>query len=149
MKTTVEMKMSGVAQHHARTDIAVRDVATIIDEPVARGGTNLGLTPTETLLSALVGCTNVITQRIAHRDGVKIGTMTIDATAKFDRRGAAMEEEVEVPFTSIALTITLATDATPAQMAVIQTDLGRYCPIAKVLRNAGTVIDETWNVNAL
>jgi len=149
MKTTVDMKMSGKVHHHARTDVTVRDVVAIIDEPVARGGTNLGLTPTETLVSALIGCTNVITQRIAHRDGVKIGTMAIDALAKLDRRGAAMEAEIDVPFPSIALTITLTTDATPAQMEVIKTDLARFCPIAKVLRASGTEIAETWTVSAL
>ena len=148
-KTTVEFKMSGTAVHHARTDIAVRDLTTVIDEPAVRGGTNAGITPTETLVSSLVGCTNVITQRIAHRDGVHIAAMTINAVCKLDRRGAAMEEEIEVPFQNIALTIDIVTDATPAQMELIQTDLGRFCPIAKVLRAAGTQIEETWNVRAL
>lgn len=147
-KTTVEFKMTGTAVHHARTDIAVRDLTAIIDEPAARGGTNAGITPTETLVSALVGCTNVITQRIAHRDGVHISEMTIHAVCRLDRRGAAMEQEIEVPFEHIALTIDIATDASPAQMAVIQADLARFCPIAKALRAGGTQIDETWNVRA-
>ncbi|HSF64688.1 MAG TPA: OsmC family protein [Paracoccaceae bacterium] len=148
-KTTIELRMTGTAVHHARTDLVVRDLTAIIDEPVARGGTNAGITPTETLLSSLVGCTNVITQRIARRDGVQIADMTIGAVCKLDRRGAAMEEEIEVPFQTITLTIDIATDATDAQMAVIKTDLGRFCPIAKVLRAAGTQIEETWNVRAL
>lgn len=148
-KTTVDMRVSGTVVHHARTDIAVRDLTMIIDEPAARGGTNMGITPTETLVSALVGCTNVITQRIAHRDGVHIGAMTVNAHAKLDRRGAAMEEEIGIPFPSIALTIDLATDATPAQLDLIKTDLARFCPIAKVLRAAGTVIDETWTTRPL
>jgi len=147
-KTTVEFKMTGTAVHHARTDIVVRDVAMIVDEPAARGGTNAGPTPTETLVASLVGCTNVITQRIAHRDGVHVFEMTIGAVCKLDRRGAAMEEEIDVPFQTIALTIDIATDATEAQMDVIKTDLGRFCPIAKALRAAGTQIEETWNVRA-
>jgi putative redox protein len=148
-KTLIEMRMSGTAVTHARTDIAVRDVHAIIDEPAARGGTNLGLTPTETLVSALVGCTNVISQRLAHRDGVTFGAMTIAVQGEFDRRGAALEAEVDTPFTRIALTIEVATDATPEQLDRIKTDLGRYCPIAKVIRAAGTVIDETWIARAL
>ncbi|MDP2087556.1 MAG: OsmC family protein [Gemmobacter sp.] len=148
-KTTVDMKLAGTVVHHARIDIAVRDLTMIVDEPAARGGTNAGITPTETMVSALVGCTNVISQRIAHRDGVHFGAMTINAHAKFDRRGAALEEEIETPFTTIALEIDVATDATEAQMEVIKTDLARFCPIAKVLRAAGTVIEETWNVRPL
>jgi len=143
-KTTVDMQMTGTAVSHARTDIAVRDITGIVDEPAARGGTNMGLTPTETLVAALVGCTNVISQRLAHREGVTFGEMMIDAKAKFDRRGASLEEEVEVPFVSIALDIRVPTDATPEQLDAIKADLGKYCPIAKVIRNAGTEITETW-----
>jgi putative redox protein len=148
-KTLIEMRMTGTAVTHARTDISVRDVSAIIDEPAARGGTNLGLTPTETLVSALIGCTNVISQRLAHRDGVTFGPMTITAKGEFDRRGAALEAEIDVPFTHIALLIDVATDATPEQLDLIKTDLGRYCPIAKVIRAAGTVIDETWTARPL
>lgn len=148
-KTTIEFRMTGTAAHHARTDIVMRDVSMIVDEPAVRGGTNAGPTPTETLVASLVGCTNVITQRIAHRDGVHIAELTIGATCRLDRRGAAMEEEIEVPFQSIALNIDIATDANEAQMEVIKTDLGRFCPIAKVLRAAGTQIDETWNIRAV
>jgi len=143
-KTHVEMKMTGTAVSHARTDIAARDVTGIVDEPEARGGTNKGLTPTETLISALVGCTNVISQRLAHRDGVTFGEMTIDAKASFDRRGASLEAEIDVPFPTIALDIRVKTDATPDQLEVIKADLGRYCPIAKVIRAAGSEITETW-----
>lgn len=149
LKTLIDMKMTGTAASHARTDIAVRDVQAIIDEPTARGGTNLGLTPTETLISALVGCTNVISQRLAHRDGVKFGDMTIDAQASFDRRGAGLEAEIDVPFPTIALDIRVQTDATPEQLDRIKTDLARYCPIAKVIRAAGTEITETWTAQPL
>jgi putative redox protein len=148
-KTLIEMRMSGTVVSHARTDISVRDVHAIIDEPAARGGTNLGLTPTETLVSSLIGCTNVVSQRIAHREGVTFGAMTITARGEFDRRGAALEAEVDVPFTRIALDIEVATDATPAQLDHIAAELGRFCPIAKVIRAAGTVIDETWTARPL
>lgn len=143
-KTTVDMQMTGNAVSHARTDIAVRDITGIIDEPAARGGTNMGLTPTETLVAALVGCTNVISQRLAHREGVRFGEMKIDAKARFDRRGASLEEEVEVPFPLIDLRIEVQTDATPEQLETIKTDLGKFCPIAKVIRAAGSEITETW-----
>lgn len=148
-KTLIDIRMSGNAVSHARTDISARDVTAIIDEPAVRGGTNLGLTPTETLVSSLIGCTNVVSQRLAHRDGVTFGEMTITAKGDFDRRGAALEAEVDVPFPRIALTIDVATDASPEQLDRIAADLARYCPIAKVIRAAGTVIDETWTARPL
>lgn len=149
MKAITEMKMSGKARSHARTDIGVRDVEAIIDEPEARGGTNKGLTPTETQIAALVGCTNVITQRLAHRDGVEIGDLQIEALTKFDRRGASLEEEIDLPFPEVTLEITLATDASEAQLEKIKSDLGRYCPIAKMMRAAGTTITENWTARPL
>ncbi len=146
-KLHVDLKMTANAVHHARTDITIRDLNTIIDEPEARGGTNVGPTPTEMLMSSLIGCTNVVSQRIAHRDGVHFAAMTIALHAKFDRRGAAMDEEIDLPFPVIMMTIDVTTDATPEQMDLIKTDLGRFCPVAKMMRAAGTVIEETWNVH--
>lgn len=146
-KLNVDIKMTGTAATHARLDLAVRDLTSIIDEPEARGGTNTGLTPTETMLASLMGCTNVVSQRIAHRDGVHFAALKVAAHARFDRRGAAMEEEIDLPFPLITVVIDVHTDATPAQMEVIKTDLGRFCPIAKMMRAAGTVIEETWNVH--
>lgn len=149
IKPISPMAMTGSVKSHARTDIAVRDLATIIDEPEARGGTNKGLTPTEMQLAALVGCTNVITQRIAHEMGVTLGAMEIDAKADFDRRGAMLAEEIEVPFPDITLTIDLETDASPDQIERIKADLGRFCPIAKVLRGSGSRIEEIWTARPL
>ena len=66
----VHMKLDGSSKSHSRADIIVRDVESVIDEPIARGGTNLGLSPTETLVSSLLGCTNVITHRIIGKNGI-------------------------------------------------------------------------------
>ena len=59
----VKMRVKGSSKSHSRADIISRDVESVIDEPEVRGGTNLGLTPTETLLASLIGCSNVITHR--------------------------------------------------------------------------------------
>jgi len=148
-KTVVDMLMQAKAISHARTDISVRDVSSTIDEPEARGGTNQGLTPTETMIASLVGCTNVITQRIAHQKGVTIGSMNVDAHAKFDRRGVSLEEEIDVPFPEVTLTIDIQSDASAGQLEEIKRDLQKFCPIAKVVRGAGTQIHEQWNASPL
>lgn len=148
-KTTVEMKLAAVAETHARTKVTVRDVEGVIDEPEVRGGTNQGLTPTETLMSSLIGCTNVITQRIAHHMGVEISAMDIKLSSQFDRRGVMLEEEVEQPFFDLVMDIDITTDATDEQMTKIKTDLAKFCPIAKVIRGYGATITEHWNVSRL
>ena len=48
-KITVTQRIHGNCPTHSRTEIAVRDVKTTIDEPTEREGTNMGPTPTITI----------------------------------------------------------------------------------------------------
>jgi len=72
--------------------------------------------------------------------------MSIDAESTFDRRGTQLLEEIEVPFQKIRLVINVATNATEAEVEKVKTDLHRFCPVSKVIRNSGTQIEEVWNV---
>lgn len=143
-KTTVKMNLSAVGETHARSKISVRDVTGTIDEPLERDGTNQGLTPTETLMASLIGCTNVISKRIAHHAGFEMGEMNVVLTADFDRRGTMLMDEVEQPFTNIVMDISVRTNGTPEQMEAMKTDLAKFCPIAKVIRAGGVTITENW-----
>ena len=98
MKTVVTYRAKAECPTHARTEIPVRDLNVVIDEPTERGGTNLGPTPTETAMTALIACTNVIGHKNAKRLGIDLGEISIDADCKFDRRGVLMEEEIDIPF---------------------------------------------------
>ena len=145
-KTVVHIKLEGHAASHARTDISVRDLKVVIDEPEARGGTNQGPSPTETLMAALIGCTNVITHKIAHKHGIEIKSLDVRVETQFDRRGVSLEEEIAVPFPEIKLIVDLTTDASPEAVEMVKTELAKFCPVSKVLRQSGTVITEEWNV---
>ena len=141
----VKMKVEGSSKSHSRADIMSRDVESVIDEPEARGGTNLGLTPTETLLASLIGCSNVITHRIAEKEGVNIENLEITADAKFNKSGASIIQEIEVPFPEIILNIDMKSNANEDQFNKIKGQLKMYCPISKVITNSGTIIIENWN----
>jgi len=145
-KTVVTQRIHGDCPTHARTEISTRDVRAIIDEPKERDGTNMAPTPTETLVGALIACTNVISHKCAHKHGVKFSSMSIDAEASFDRRGTQLLEEIEVPFPRIRLMINVVTDASDTDVEKVKSDLHRFCPVSKVIRNAGTEIEEVWNV---
>src|SRR5467141_4481739 len=95
-KTTVTQRIHGNCPTHSRTEISVRDVKVVIDEPKEREGTNMGPTPTETMVAALIACTNVITHKCAKKHGVELKAMTIDAESTLDRRGTQLLEEIEV-----------------------------------------------------
>ena len=140
----VHMKLDGSSKSHSRTDIITRDVESVIDEPIARGGTNLGLSPTETLVSSLIGCTNVITHRIMEKMGFTINSMDIKSKTMFNRDGVGLIQEVDVPFPEITLDINISTNASQNDLEEVKKQLAMYCPIAKVIRNAGTIINENW-----
>src|SRR5688500_20262626 len=53
-KTVVTQRLQGRCTSHSRTDVTVRDRSMVIDEPLERGGTNHGFTPTETLMASLI-----------------------------------------------------------------------------------------------
>jgi len=148
-KTLVTLRLHGDCQTHSRTEIATRDVRTTVDEPKERNGTNLAPSPTETLVASLIACTNVISHKCAHALGVEFKSMSIDAEATFDRRGTQLLEEIEVPFSKIRLVITVETDANDSDLERVKSDLKRFCPISKVIRNSGTRIDEVWQVKRI
>lgn len=145
-KTLVNIDLEGHSESHTLTRVRIRHHEMTIDEPVPGGGTDLAPTPLGTLLASLIGCTNVILHKIAARDGVPITDMDVTIRATLDRRGTTLQEEVAVPFPDIALGIRFATTALPEQVARLRADLGRFCPVAKILRQAGTRIEESWNV---
>ena len=142
----IKMKVEGSVKSHARTDILARDVESVIDEPNVRGGTNLGLTPTETLMASLIGCTNVISNRIAERLKVKINKMDINLEATFNKDGVSLSKEVEVPFPEINLNIKIDTNASKEQLETIKKELKMYCPISKVITNSGSKINDIWEM---
>lgn len=146
-KTLVTQKLEGRCTSHSRTDVTVRDRAVVIDEPLERGGSNQGLTPTETMMASLVGCTNVITHKVAAKNGVTIKSMHVRLEAQFDRRGVTLQEEIDVPFPSATLTIDLETEADAAAVERVKRELAMFCPVSKVFRAAGVDLKEVWNVS--
>ena len=146
IENVINMKVEGSSKSHARTDILTRDVESVIDEPTIRGGTNLGLTPTETLMASLIGCTNVITHRIADQLGVKIKKLDVNVNSKFNKDGVSLLKEIEVPFPILEMNIKIASNASEIQLETIKKQLKMFCPISKVISNSGTKIIDNWEV---
>ena len=95
---------------------------------------------------SLVGMEIDMAREVADKMGVEIANMDIEISYDFAFLGARIIEEVALPFPEIRMTINLSTDATTEQLDQIKKDLARFCPVAKMIRNAGCNIVETWNV---
>ena len=144
-KTTVKLRAEAACSSHSLANISIRDIAFAIDEPVERGGTNLGPTPTDAALAALIGCTNVIGHKCAAKLQIDIGHLDISASCDFDRRGVTLTEEIDVPFKKIHLKIQMSNVVSEQNLQRLQSEITKYCPLAKLFRQAGTIIEEEWH----
>ena len=144
-KTTVKLRAEAACPSHSLANISIRDIAFAIDEPVERGGTNLGPTPTDAALAALIGCTNVIGHKCAAKLQIDIGHLDISAICDFDRRGVTLTEEIDVPFKKIHLKIQTGNVVSEQDLQRLQNEIAKYCPLAKLFRQAGTIIEEEWH----
>ena len=144
MKTVVTYRAKAACPTHARTETSIRNLNVVIDEPEERGGTNMGPTPTEAALTALISCTNVIGHKNAHRLDIDLGTVSIDADCKFDRRGVLMQEEIDLPFPEITLTVNCQTSASQEDLNQVGEETAKYCAIAKLFEAAGTDLTVNW-----
>ena len=143
-KTSMTIKLTGQGTSHSRSAVEVDGNTVVIDEPVARGGTNEGPSPTATAYASLIGCTNVIGNKCADKLGVEIGHLTFAMEVDFDRRGVLLMEEVDVPFTAIRLDVTASGPCSEADLQRVAEETEKYCPISKLFEKAGTDVAVTW-----
>ena len=144
VKTTVKLRAEAKCPSHSLAQVAVRDLTFAIDEPTERGGTNLGPTPTDTALGALVGCTNVIAHKCASHLQIDIGHLDISIACDFDRRGVTLMEEIDVPFQAIQLKVVTSNVVSEADLQRLAHEVSKYCPLSKLFKQAGTLIEEEW-----
>jgi uncharacterized OsmC-like protein len=146
LDTVNRLEVSARCPDAARSEISVRHLRFWVDEPVHRGGTDAAPTPMEMQLGALLANINLILNRMARREQAAVRELTLHAVAEFDRRGALLQMDVARPLPRIALTLSFETDASDATIAWIKSSLLPHCPIARILLEAGTTIDGSWEI---
>jgi uncharacterized OsmC-like protein len=144
MKTSVTLAVDAKCSSHSVAHVRTRDLASIIDEPIERNGTNLGFTPTDTALSALAGCTNTIGHKCAAKLGVDVGNLDISIKCRFNRLGVTLAEDIAVPFEEIDMVVICDGGASQEELNNVAAEVAKYCPLAKLFRGAGTIINENW-----
>jgi len=144
MKNTVTLRAKADCPSHAKSEISTRDITFIVDEPTERGGTNLGPTPTDTAIAALIGCTNVIGHKCAKKLGIDIGHLTIDASCQLDRRGVLLQEEIDIPFESLTLEVVSNSNASDTELQQVAAETAKFCAVSKLFEKAGTQLTVNW-----
>jgi uncharacterized OsmC-like protein len=145
-KPLIRVVVEGNCPTMSLTQIRTRGHAFVVDEPPYRHGTDVGPTPLETMLGALVACTNVIARRIAFERDINLHFRNITCEGMLDHRGIDAEADVPVPFPEIRLTLQAETDATEAQLESLREAFEKRCPMSVILRNAGSRISTDWQI---
>lgn len=143
-KSMMTIKLTGKGTSHSRSETEVDGNTVVIDEPVARGGTNDGPSPTATAYAALMGCTNVIGNKCADKLGVDIGHLSFAMEVDFDRRGVLLQEEVDVPFKAVRLDVVADGGCSDQDLQRVAAETAKYCAISKLYEMAGTDLRITW-----
>jgi len=143
----VTYRLRAESESATRTALRTRELFDVSDEPIERGGTNEGFAPTEFVLSGLMACTNVISNKIARQNDFAIDRMNVECEAQFNRLGVNLLDEVAVVFPKIILTIEVFTDAPEEKINILKRDLKNYCAVSKLIRQSGSEIEEEWIVH--
>lgn len=146
-KAIWKFRLTGKAESHTRTKVTSRDVVMTIDEPIERGGTNEGPMPVEMVFAGLIGCTHVISNKLAAANQVEILDMNIDVVTTMDSRGTRLIEPIDVPFPDTVLNIKATMNGTPENIETVIHSLKEHCAVSKMLRQSGTKVTENWHVN--
>lgn len=145
-KPLIKVVVEGHCPTMSLTELRMRGHAFVVDEPPYRHGTDVGPTPLETMLGALVACTNVIARRIAHERDIPLRFRRILCEGMLDHRGIDAEADVPVPFPDIRLTLEAETPADEAELDALREALEQRCPMSVILRNAGSRITTDWQI---
>lgn len=146
-KAIWKFQLFGKAESATRSKVRSRDVEMIIDEPIERGGTNEGPMPVEMVFAGLVGCTHVISNKLAKANDVDIVDMEIDVVTTMDSRGTRLIEPIDIPFPDTVLTIRATMDGHQDGIEAVIYKLKEHCAVSKMLRQSGTIVTENWIVN--
>jgi putative redox protein len=141
----LKIASSGHSPSHTLSNIEAGGHRLIIDEPVERGGTGKGATPLEVLMSSLVGCTNVISNRIASKMNIGIESMEVSVVADLDARVLG-GEQTEVAFPEVRITVNVVSDSFPDEFAALREELERTCPVSVLFIQAGTRLVHDWTI---
>lgn len=123
-----------------RTEVAIRTHHLIADEPVDKGGTDEGPTPTELLAAALASCTSVTMRMYADRKQWTVGAIDVHAWhRRVDEKDPADPDARPRRIDVFDLVISIEGDLDDEQRARLLEIAGR-CPVKRALDGNSRVV---------
>lgn len=108
----------------------------IVDEPAALAGDNIGTSPVEYALGALVGCQVVVYRLYAQQLGIPFDDIVIRAEADLDAAGLfGVDESVRVGFSEVRLDIKLTGPESDERYDELRKTVDAHCPVLDIFQN--------------
>ena len=148
-KPVWNFRVSGTAETSTRSRVRLRDFELTVDEPTERNGSNRGPMPVETVMAGLVGCTHVVSNKLAKHYGATITAMDIDILTTMDSSGTRLIKPIDVPFPKVVINITAEMDGPQQAIDQVIANLRHHCAVSKMLRQSGSEVVEIWTVNGV
>lgn len=127
-----------------RTRVAIRQHELIVDEAVAKGGTDTGPTPLETLLGSLAACEAVVLRIVATAMGFAYRSLDVSCEGEADLRGARGVAGIRPHFQTVRIVLSLDTDEPDRRVAMLRRNVEARCPVLNLFAAAGVAIEITW-----
>ncbi|GIV89243.1 MAG: osmotically inducible protein OsmC [Chloroflexus sp.] len=110
--------------------VRVRDHTVLSDSGPALGGYDLGPNAPELLLAAMASCVAHSALAIAADRELALDELQVEVTGQIDYRGTlAVSAEAPVTPTGLRYTIRYRGEVSDGEMAALQADLERLCPV--------------------
>ncbi|MEP0233718.1 OsmC family protein [Roseibium sp.] len=142
-----KFKVTGEQVTSTKSTATAREKTYVIDEPIQRGGTDEGPMPVEYVFMGLLGCTHVISNKLAAANGIVFKNMDIDIAVTMDSHGTRLISPVEVPFPSTILTIKADYEGPREGALEVVRKLRHHCAVSMMLQQSGTRVEENWVLN--
>lgn len=139
--------IAGVQRTSTQSVATARGKSLVIDEPLQRGGTDEGPMPVEYVFVGLLGCTHVISNKLAKANGIEFTSMDIDLKVTMDSHGTRLIKPIDIPFPAVTLNIVAEYDGPREGALEVVRTLRHHCAVSKVLQAAGTRVTENWTLN--
>ncbi|GBF12163.1 OsmC family protein [Tepidibacillus infernus] len=141
MRSTVTLK-DGL-----KVEAESRGFKVIVDEPQQMGGSNLGMTPVELLLSALGSCLTITITMFSKAFHIDIKDLKVDVEGDFDPMGAmGNDPNARSGFTEIRVNIHISSDAPESRIHRLIEMAEQKCPVSDTLRH-GVGINAKFELN--
>jgi putative redox protein len=116
-----------------------------VDAVVAFGGKDAAPGPLAYALASLTSCSQATAQIVAKGMGIAIDRMSFDLESEIDMSVLIGLEPKGLPdFQPVSMNVTVATTASDAELAKLQSETERRCPMSQVFARAGVPVKARW-----